>query len=58
MLFIKWTLFQICFFEIIRVEGGVKFMEHLKGGASYKSLGSSGVDVGIALSWISTVQCS
>jgi hypothetical protein len=30
-------------FEFIRVEGGVKFMKHLKGGTSYESLGTSDI---------------
>jgi hypothetical protein len=30
-------------FELIRVDGGVKSMKHLKGGSSYKRLGTSGV---------------
>jgi hypothetical protein len=25
-------LYQICLFEFIRVEGGVKYMKHFKGG--------------------------
>jgi hypothetical protein len=41
MLFIIWTLCQICLFKFIRVEGGVKFMKHSKGGASYKFLRTS-----------------
>jgi hypothetical protein len=32
MLFISKTLCQICLFEFIRAEGGVKFMKHFKGG--------------------------
>jgi hypothetical protein len=30
MLFISWTLCQICLFEFIQAEGGVKFMKHFK----------------------------
>jgi hypothetical protein len=36
MLFISGTLSQICLFEFIRVEGGVKFMEHFKGAQAIK----------------------
>jgi len=36
----------MCLFEFIRVEGGVTFMKHLKGGASYKILRTSGLDPG------------
>jgi hypothetical protein len=43
MFFISLTLCQICLFEFIRVEGGVKFMKHIKGGGSYKTLGTSSV---------------
>jgi hypothetical protein len=38
MSFISWTLCEICLFEFIRVEGGVKFMKDFKGGASYRTL--------------------
>jgi hypothetical protein len=41
MLFISGTLYQICLFEFIRVEGGVKFKQHFKGGTNNKSLGTS-----------------
>jgi hypothetical protein len=34
--FINWTLCQICFFEFIRVERGVKFKKHLRGGGERK----------------------
>jgi hypothetical protein len=43
MLFISWTLCQICLFEFILVEQGVKFMKHFKEGVSYKSLGTPGL---------------
>jgi hypothetical protein len=33
MLLISLTLYQICLLEFIRVEGGVRFMKHFKGGA-------------------------
>jgi hypothetical protein len=33
-------------FEFIQVEGGVKFMEHLKGCTSYESLGTSDIGYG------------
>jgi hypothetical protein len=36
MLFISWTLLQICLFEFIRVEGGVKLMKHVGGGGEHK----------------------
>jgi hypothetical protein len=36
MLFISWTLCQICLFEFIRVQGGVKFMKHFKGAQATK----------------------
>jgi hypothetical protein len=32
---------QICLFEFIRVEAGVKSMKHFKGCARYESLGAS-----------------
>jgi hypothetical protein len=41
MLFISLNLCQICLFEFIRVEGGVKFIKHFMGAESYKSLGTS-----------------
>jgi hypothetical protein len=34
MLFISWTLCKICLFEFIRVEEGVKFIKHFKGGGA------------------------
>jgi hypothetical protein len=43
MLAINWTSCHTCLFEFIRVEGGVKFMTHFKGGESNKSLGTSGL---------------
>jgi hypothetical protein len=40
-------------FEYIRVEGVVKFMKHFNGGASYKILGTSVLDVLLfRLSWL------
>jgi hypothetical protein len=36
MLFISWTSCQLCLFEFIWVEGGVKFMKHLKGAQAIK----------------------
>jgi hypothetical protein len=44
MIFISWTLCQICLFEFIPVKGGVKFMKHVKGDAIYNGLASSGID--------------
>jgi hypothetical protein len=41
MLLCSLTLCQIRLFEFIRVEGGAKFMKQFKGGASYKSVGTS-----------------
>jgi hypothetical protein len=38
MLFIGWTLCQICLFEFIRAEEGVKFMEPVKGAQAIKVL--------------------
>jgi hypothetical protein len=35
------NLCKIYLFEVIRVEGGMKFKRHVKGGASYKSLRTS-----------------
>jgi hypothetical protein len=35
---------QIRLFKFIRVDGGVAFMKHVKGGESYKSLGNSALD--------------
>jgi hypothetical protein len=35
---IIWTLFKICLFEFIQVEGGAKFLKHFKGDAGYESL--------------------
>jgi hypothetical protein len=32
LVFISWTLYQICLFKFIRVEGGATFMKHFKGG--------------------------
>jgi hypothetical protein len=32
MLLISWTSSQICLFEYIRVEGGMKFIKQFKGG--------------------------
>jgi hypothetical protein len=43
MLVVSWTLCQICLFEFIRVDGGVKYMKHFKGGIRYKTLGTSGL---------------
>jgi hypothetical protein len=42
-------------FESIRVEGGVKFKKHLKGGASYNSLGTSGLKKPCAMKWVSVL---
>jgi hypothetical protein len=53
MLFISWTLCQIDLFEFIRVEEGVKFMKHLRGGTSRKSSGTCGVP----LNFLSTFFC-
>jgi hypothetical protein len=39
-----WTLCQICWFEFICMEGEAKFLQHLKGGASYKSVGTSDIN--------------
>jgi hypothetical protein len=44
MFYIKWTLCQICLFEFIRVQGGVKFMKDVKWGTSFKSLGTFALD--------------
>jgi hypothetical protein len=41
MLFISWNLGHICLFEFIWVFK--KFKKYLKGGSSYKSLGTSGL---------------
>jgi hypothetical protein len=38
MLLISWTSGQICLFEFIRVEGGVKFMKHSKGGGGGQAM--------------------
>jgi hypothetical protein len=43
LLFISWTIFQICIFKFIRVKGGVLFMKHFKGGGSYRSFGTSAI---------------
>jgi hypothetical protein len=43
MLFISLTVCEICLFEFIRVEGGVKFMKVFKWRASYRSLGTCGL---------------
>jgi hypothetical protein len=45
MLFISWTLCRICLFSFIRVEGGVKFINFLRGGTSYKSLWTSALRI-------------
>jgi hypothetical protein len=34
-------LYVRCLVDFIRMEGGMKFMEHFKGGASYESLGTT-----------------
>jgi hypothetical protein len=44
MLFITWTLCQICLFEFLRVEGARSSWTIVKGGESYKSLGSPALD--------------
>jgi hypothetical protein len=51
MLFITWTLCYICLFKIIRLEGGVKSIKHFKGGASYKSFGTSVITVAMLMLW-------
>jgi hypothetical protein len=43
MLFINWTLCQICLFEFIWVEGAWSWWNILRGFASYRSLGTSDV---------------
>jgi hypothetical protein len=42
-------LCQICLFELTRVEGGREVHETFKWGTSYKSLGTSGIVVKLAL---------
>jgi hypothetical protein len=44
MLFISWTLCEICLFEFIRVEGGVKFMKLFGGEGGYKSFRTFGLN--------------
>jgi hypothetical protein len=36
---------EFCLYKFIRVKGGSKFMEHIKGGAAYKSLETCGLTV-------------
>jgi hypothetical protein len=40
ILLINWTLYQICLFEIMWVEGGVKFMKLFKVGGKLENSGN------------------
>jgi hypothetical protein len=44
LLSLTWTLCQMCLFEFIRVEGGVKSLKHFREGRNYESLETSALN--------------